>query len=64
MEYSLLFICLCLDVWLCLKMGSENMVLVRLLQRGANDLTVGGEGYDLKLEVESNTGCQPGTLSA
>ena len=28
-------------VWLCLKMGSENMVLVRLLQIGAKDLTVG-----------------------
>ena len=39
-EYSLLFICLCLDFWLCLKMGSENIVLVRLLQRGAKDLTV------------------------
>ena len=31
---------LCLGVWLCLKMGSENMVLVRLLQIGAKDLTV------------------------
>ena len=39
-EYSLLFIFLCLDVWLCLKMAPENMVLVRLLQRGAKDLTV------------------------
>ena len=27
-------------MWLCLKMGSENMVLVRLLQIGAKDLTV------------------------
>ena len=27
-------------VWLCLKMGSENMVLVRLLQIGAKNLTV------------------------
>ena len=39
-EYSLLFIFLCLDVWLCLKMAPENMVLVRLLQRVAKDLTV------------------------
>ena len=30
---------LCLAVWLCLKMGSEKMVLVGLLQRGAKDLT-------------------------
>ena len=36
----MLIICLCLDVWLCLKMGSENMVLVKLLQRGAKDLVV------------------------
>ena len=36
----LLFICLCLAVWLCLKMVSENIVLVRLLEIGANDLTV------------------------
>ena len=35
---------LCLAVWLCLKMGSENMVLVRLLQIGAKDLTVFCEG--------------------
>ena len=41
-ENSLLIICLCLDVWLCLKMGSENLVLVKLLQRGAKDLTVTG----------------------
>ena len=34
-------ICLCLAVWLCLKMGSKNMVLVWLLQIGAKDLTVG-----------------------
>ena len=34
------FICLCLAVWLCLKMGYENMVFVRLLQIGATDLTV------------------------
>ena len=27
-------------MWLCLKMGSESMVLVRLLQIGAKDLTV------------------------
>ena len=40
MEYSLPFICLCLAVWLCLKMGNENMVSVRLLQIGATDLTV------------------------
>ena len=36
-EYSLLCICPCLTVWLCLKMGSENMVLVQI---GAKDLTV------------------------
>ena len=39
-EYSLLCVCLCLTVWLCLKMCSENMVLMRLLQIGAKDLTV------------------------
>ena len=33
-------LCHLLAVWLCLKMGSENRVLVRLLQIGANDLTV------------------------
>ena len=38
-EYCLLFNCLCLAVWLCLKMGYENRVLVRLLQIGATDLT-------------------------
>ena len=30
----------CLAVWLCLKMGSKNIVLVWLLQIGAKDLTV------------------------
>ena len=30
----------CVDVLLCLKISSKNMVLVRLLQRGAKDLTV------------------------
>ena len=40
----MLFICLCLAVWLCLKMSYENSVLVRLLQIGATDLTVYG-GY-------------------
>ena len=39
-EYCLLFICLCLAVWLCLKMGYEKRVLVRLLQIAATDLTV------------------------
>ena len=34
------YILLCLAVWLWLKMGSVNMVLVRLLQIGAKDLTV------------------------
>ena len=34
------FISVGLDVWLCLKKGFENMVLVSLLQRGAKDLTV------------------------
>ena len=37
----MLFIFLYLAGWLCLKMGSENMVLVRLLQIGAKDFTVG-----------------------
>ena len=32
---------LCLAVWLCLKVGSENIMLVRLLKIGAKDLTVG-----------------------
>ena len=42
MERNILWcICLCLVVWLCLKMGSENMVLKRLLQIGAKDLTAG-----------------------
>ena len=39
-KYFLLSVCLCLAVWLCLKMGSGNMVLMRLLQVGAKDLTV------------------------
>ena len=30
-------------MWLCLKMSSENMVMVRLLQIGAKELTVGLE---------------------
>ena len=34
------FTCLCLALWLGLKMGSENMVVVRLLQIGAKDLIV------------------------
>ena len=34
------FICLCLAVWLCLKTGSENLMMVKLLQIGAMDLTV------------------------
>ena len=38
----LLFFFLCLAGWLCLKMGSENMVLMRLLEIGAKDLTVIG----------------------
>ena len=33
---------LCLDVWVCLKQGSENMMLVVLLQIGAKVLTVEG----------------------
>ena len=40
MDYSLLLIFLYLAVWLCLKMSSKNMVLVRLLHIGAMDLTV------------------------
>ena len=39
-EYSMLFICLCLAVWLCLKTGCENRVLARMLKIGATDLTV------------------------
>ena len=35
-----LFIRLCLAVWVCIKKGSENMVLVMLLQIGAKDFTV------------------------
>ena len=35
-----LFISLCLAVWVCLKQGSENMVLLLLLQIGAKDLTL------------------------
>ena len=33
---------LCLAVWVCIKQGSEKMVLVGLLQIGAKDLTVPG----------------------
>ena len=40
MEYSLICIFLCLVVWLCLKMGYENVVLMRLLQIGTKVLTV------------------------
>ena len=36
----LICISLCLAVWVCLKQGYENMVLVVLLQIGAKDLTV------------------------
>ena len=39
-KYPWLFNFLCLTMWLCLTMGSENMVLVRLLKIGAKDLTV------------------------
>ena len=36
------FLCVpfCLAVWVCLKLGSENMVLVVLLHIGAKELTV------------------------
>ena len=37
---SLYFLCLCLALWLCVKISSENRVLVVLLQIGAKDLTV------------------------
>ena len=37
---SFLCVSLCLAVWVCLKQGSENMVLVVLRQIGAKDLTV------------------------
>ena len=33
---------MCLAVWVCLKQGSKNMVLVGLLQIGAKDFTVPG----------------------
>ena len=36
----MLCVCLCLAVWLCINMSSGNMVLMRLLQIGAKDLTV------------------------
>ena len=39
-EYALLSVFLCPAVWLCIKMGSGNMVLMRLLQIGAKDLIV------------------------
>ena len=41
-EYALLCIFLCLDVWLCIKIISGNMVIMRLLQIEAKDLTVYG----------------------
>ena len=41
-EYSFLRICLCLAVWLCIKMSCGYMVLMRLLQIGSKDLTVQG----------------------
>ena len=31
---------MCLAVWVCFKIGSENMLLVVLLQIGAKDFTV------------------------
>ena len=40
-EYFLVSVFLWQAVWLCLKMGSGNIVLIRLLQIGAEDLTVG-----------------------
>ena len=46
-EYCVQFFCHCLAVWLCLKMGCENTVLVRLLQIGATDLTVMDMGGQL-----------------
>ena len=38
--YLFYFLCLCLALWLCIKMSSENMVLVVLLHIGANGLAV------------------------
>ena len=38
--YSFLFLCLYLAVWVCLKMGSPNMVFVVLLQIGPKILAV------------------------
>ena len=55
MEYSLLCICLCLTVWLCHKMSSENMVLVRVLQIEAKDLTVHRKKSSLRLNKTSAT---------
>ena len=40
MGQNICYVLASLAVWLCLKMGSANMVLVRLLQIGAKDLTV------------------------
>ena len=48
-EYSLLCISLCLTVWLCLRTGSENMVLMRLLRIGAKDLNV----YSIGLSISN-----------
>ena len=58
MKYSLLFIFFCLAGWLCLKMCSENRVLVRLQQIGAKDFTVhceSGKGLRLQGEAVSQT---------
>ena len=48
-EYSLLSVCLCLTVWLCLKIGSRTMVLMRLLEVGAKDPTVPQPSRDATL---------------
>ena len=36
----MIIVTFCLAVWVCFKQGSENMVMVVLLQIGAKDLTV------------------------
>ena len=41
-QNNLCFYLPCLAVWLCLKTSYENMVLVRLLQIGAKEVTVPG----------------------
>ena len=57
MEYSLICIFLCLAVWLCVKIGSENIVRMRLLQIGTKVLTV---HTDRQKDRHINTMNRPG----